>query len=203
MKAKKCKSCKESFEPTKPLQSVCGWECALQLNRKACEKKFNEGQKVQRAKLKEKVKSLSDYKKDLQYHINMIVRKIDFGQPCISSGRPYRENDQAGHLYPTSTQGSIRFNLWNIHSQSVADNMYKSGNNQGYNKGLQEVYGDEIYFFIVDLPTIYRDLKLSKEDIIEATKKASAINKSLKKEVRTLEQRIELRKQFNNQINIY
>jgi hypothetical protein len=203
MKLKKCKSCKESFEPTKPLQSVCGWECALQLNRKACEKRFNEGQKVQRAKLKEKVKSLSDYKKDLQYHVNMIVRKIDFGQPCISSGRPYRDNDQAGHFYPTSTQGSIRFNLWNIHSQSVADNMYKSGNNQGYNKGLREVYGDEIYFFIVDLPTIYRDLKLTKDDIIEATKEASAINKSLKKEIRTLEQRIELRKQFNNQINIY
>jgi hypothetical protein len=50
---------------------------------------------------------------------------------------------------------------------------------------------------------IYQDLKLTKEDIIEATKKASAINKSLKKEVRNLEQRIELRKKFNNQINIY
>jgi len=199
MKAKKCKSCKEYFIPFNSLTTVCGFECAS----KEYYKQLLINKKAERVKLKESIKTLSDYKKDLQYHINMIVRKIDYGQPCISSGRPYRDNDQAGHFYPTSTQGSIRFNLWNIHSQSVADNMYKSGNNQGYNKGLREVYGDEIYFFIVDLPLMYQDLKLSKEDIIEATKHASAINKSLKKEVRTLEKRIELRKQFNNQINIY
>jgi hypothetical protein len=81
--------------------------------------------------------------------------------------------------------------------------MYKSGNNQGYNKGLREVYGDEIYFFIVDLPLMYQDLKLSKEDIIEATKKAAIINKSLYKDIRTLEQRIELRKNYNQLLNIY
>jgi hypothetical protein len=199
MKAKKCKYCKKSFEPFNSMQQVCGFECAS----KAYHKRASENKKAERLKLKESVKTLSDYKKDLQYHVNMIVRKIDFGQPCISSGRPYRDNDQAGHFYPTSTQGSIRFNLWNIHSQSVADNMFKSGNNQGYNKGLREVYGDEIYFYIIDLPLMYQDLKLTKEDIIEVTKQASNINKTLKKEVRTLEQRIELRKKFNNQINIY
>jgi hypothetical protein len=189
--------------PSKTTQVVCSLPCALKVMPELNRLKQNKEQKEQKKKLKESVKTISDYRKELQYHINMIVRKIDFGQPCISSGRPYRDNDQAGHFYPTSTQGSIRFNLWNIHSQSVADNMYKSGNNQKYNKRLRKVYGDEIYFFIVDLPLMYQDLKLTKEDIIEATKKASAINKSLKKEVRTLEQRIELRKQFNNQINIY
>ena len=203
MKAKKCKYCKVDFTPTKPLQTYCTYDCAISQARINGLKKMDEQTKLKRKAMKENIKSLSDYKKDLQYHVNMIVRKIDFGQPCISSGRPYRENDQAGHFFATSTQGSIRFNLWNIHSQSVADNMFKSGNNQGYNKGLREVYGDEIYFYIVDLPLMYQDLKLTKEDIIEATKQASKINKSLTKQIRTLEQRIELRKQFNNQINIY
>ena len=199
MKTKKCKHCKKSFEPFNSMQVVCGFECAS----KAYYKRQAEYKKAERIKLKESIKALSDYKKNLQYHVNMIVRKIDFGQPCISSGRPYRENDQAGHFYPTSTQGAIRFNLWNIHSQSVADNMYKSGNNQGYNKGLREVYGDEIYLFILDLPLMYQDLKLSKEDIIEATKQASNINKSHKKEIRTIEQRIELRKELNKLLNNY
>mgnify|MGYP003672934756 CR=1 FL=1 len=67
----------------------------------------------------------------------------------------------------------------------------------------QGIYGDEIYFYIVDLPLMYQDLKLTKEDIIEATKQASKINKSLTKQIRTLEQRIELRKKYNQLLNIY
>lgn len=199
---KKCKDCKQPFEPVTLIQPRC-FACTFKRAKTFTEKNRKIKAKYQKAELKEKVKTLSDYKKELQYHINMIVRKIDFWQPCISSGRPYKETDQAGHFYPTSTQDSIRFNLWNIHGQSVADNMYKSGNNQGYNKGLREVYGDEIYYLVIDLPTIYRDLKLCKYDIIEATKIAAKINKGLQKEVRTTEQRIQLRKQFNLEIGIY
>jgi len=200
---KKCKSCKQLFMPTKTTQVVCSLPCALKVMPELNRLKRNKEQKEQKKKLKESVKTISDYRKELQYHINMICRKIDYGQPCISSGREFKETNQAGHFYPTSTQGSIRFNLWNVHGQSVADNMYKSGNNQGYTKGLKEVYGEDIYFYILDMPIQFKDVKLDINDLKTAIKKASAINKGLEYKIRPTDERVRLRKEFNLTIGIY
>ena len=41
MKPKKCKVCKVSFVPTKPLQAVCDFRCAIELNLINRQKKEN------------------------------------------------------------------------------------------------------------------------------------------------------------------
>ncbi len=60
-----------------------------------------------------------------------------------------------------------------------------------------------LYQFIIDLPIQYRDLKLTKVDIIEATAKAKVIAKQIEKRKRTTDELIELRKQINKHIGIY
>ena len=203
VKPKKCKWCKNDFTPQNSLAQVCSYECSIALARSNGLKKMEQITKEKRKEMKEKNKPLGDYKAELQVVINQIVRAIDYGQDCISSGRPYKDDHQAGHLYPRSSHGCIRFNLWNIHIQSIADNHFKSGNISGFTNGLINRYDMNLYQFIIDLPIHYRDLKLTKVDIIEATAKAKVIAKQIEKRKRTTEELIELRKQINKHIGIY
>ena len=203
MKPKKCKHCRNEFVPIKPLQSVCSQQCAFGLARANGIKKMEQETKAKRKELKEKAKTLSDYKRELQTEINKIVRLIDYGQDCISSGRAFKDNDQAGHFYSTGAQPAIRFNLWNIHSQSVADNMYKSGNFAGFRDGLIIRYGEDVAEWITCLPIEYKNLKLSKIDIIAATAKARILAKQIEKRKRSVSELIQLRKQLNKSIGIY
>jgi len=51
-KVKKCRVCKEPFEPQRPLQSVCGFDCAKVLGKDKSAKADKEHVKRQRAELK-------------------------------------------------------------------------------------------------------------------------------------------------------
>ena len=203
VKPKKCKFCKNTYTPTKPLSVVCSATCAFGLARQNGLKKMEKETKAKRKELKEKNKTLSDYKRELQTEINKIVRAIDYGQDCISSGRMFKENDQAGHFYSIGAHPCLRFNLWNIHSQSVSDNMYKSGNFGGFRDGLSIRYGEEVANWISCLPIEYKDLKLTKIEVIAATAKARILAKQIEKRKRTTEELIQLRKQLNKSIGIY
>jgi hypothetical protein len=203
VKIKSCKICKVKFEPFKPLQQVCSPACAILLADKVKEK---ERVKVKK-ELKEKIKSSADYRKDLQVVINSIIREIDSGHNCISSGRPYKTNDQAGHYYSVGAYPSLRFNLHNIYSQSVADNLYKSGNPIGFTKGLIDVFGADWLKLVTKLPEVYREMKLDKEDLKEFIFKAKEFLKIVK-EYKTenqilVSQRIYLRNMGNKFIGIY
>jgi hypothetical protein len=203
VKQKSCKICKVKFEPFKPLQQVCSPSCAILLADKVKEK---ERVKVKK-KLKEKIKGSADYRKDLQIVINSIIREIDSGHNCISSGRAYKTNDQAGHYYSVGSYPSLRFNLHNIYSQSVADNLYKSGNPIGYTKGLIDTFGEGWIKIVTKLPEEYRNIKLTKEDLKECIINAKDFLKALQefKQSNTITKshRIYLRNQGNQIIGIY
>lgn len=207
MKLKKCKICKISFEPIKPLQQVCSPACAIELsNQVKTKSEKNERLKVKK-ELKEKVKSTADYRKDLQVIINKIIRTIDEGHNCISSGRPYKSNDQAGHYYSVGAYPHLRFNLHNIYSQSVADNLYKSGNPIGFTQGLIRDFGEDWIKIVTKLPEEYRKLKLDKNDLKEAIFQAKEYLKVLQESKGDSKflpsQRIYLRYIGNLSIGIY
>jgi hypothetical protein len=142
----------------------------------------------------------------LQKEINQIVRLIDKGCPCISSGRPYRSDDQAGHMYSVGSTPSLRFNLLNLWSQSVKDNMHNSGNLLNYRENL-------VNFGIIDLieeeKRKYPTLKLSIEEIKEAILKAKIIKKLMIEKnndvfaSRSVQNRVNLRVEFNKFLEIY
>jgi hypothetical protein len=207
MKAKKCKVCKSSFEPMKPLQQVCSPACAIELYNQVKAKSEKKEKVKIRKELRESAKTISNYRKDLQIIINKIIRTIDEGHNCISSGRKYKSNDQAGHYYSVGAYPHLRFNLHNIYSQSVADNLYKSGNPIGFTTGLIRDFGEDWIKLVTKLPEEYRELKLDKEDIKEAIVKAKdflvKVQEYKGENYLLPSQRIFLRHSGNKEIGIY
>jgi uncharacterized protein YPO0396 len=72
---KKCKSCGKNFEPSNTIQAVCGLKCALKLSAAKTKQKATEKKQLN-LKLKESLKTLGEFKKDLQIEVNKIVRLL-------------------------------------------------------------------------------------------------------------------------------
>jgi hypothetical protein len=207
---KPCKICKTKFKPTSLKHVCCSYDCAIEhakvlsiISAKKSQQRAEKQRKQANKQTRENLKSLGDYKKELQILVNRIARKIDYGQPCISSGREWKPTDQGGHYYGSQAWSEIRFNLWNIHSQSVSDNMYKSGNPIGFRQGLTDRYGVEIMALIDDLKVIYKGLVWDKQMLIEAIYKAKQLEKIIEEKKRTPEELISERLAANLFIGIY
>lgn len=209
-KINKCKACGEVFEPQRVGQKVCSMQCAIQIskeleNKKELQEKKKEVKewKVKKKKLIEENKSLSDYQKELQKEINTIVRLLDRGHNCISSDRLLGSKYDAGHLYSVGSNATLRFNLHNIWSQSVHDNQYKSGNFEGYQKGLIRLFGHSYFEYVESLKSL-PPLRLTKQEIIEKKVICKEIIRELKG-VNFLDnnERLEMRYKLNKRIGIY
>lgn len=150
-KAKRCKSCRESFIPARPLQSACGVQCAIALTNAGKEKARKAKEARERAEhriAKEKVKTRGDHMRECQQAFNEFIRWRDrlAGHRCISSGRPLDWSGNAvdaGHYRSTGSSPHLRFDERNCHAQSKMDNRFLSGNAVDYRIGLIERIGLE------------------------------------------------------------
>ncbi len=146
MKAKKCKQCGKLFEPIRPLQHVCGFDCAvdygvaLKIKNNALEKAKD--RKETKAKL-EKLKTRSDYLKEAQRVFNIYIRGRDFNEPCISCGRHHTGQYHAGHYRTTAAAPQLRFDEQNVHKQCAPCNNHKSGDIINYRINLIKKIGIE------------------------------------------------------------
>jgi len=205
MKQKKCKVCKELFEPTQFAQAVCGYKCAMvhsyTLRKQKEQREWNAEKKI----IKDKIKTLSEYAKELQKEVNTIVRLIDKGTQCISTLKTLNEKYDAGHFYSVGGNPALRFHLDNIHAQSVYANQYLSGDQMNYLNGLNEVYGLEYKEYVISLKGRYTVLKLTIEEMKDKITISRGIVKWLKLQDRSYsdKKRIELRKELNLKLGIY
>jgi hypothetical protein len=143
-KPKTCKSCRNKFVPTKPLQVACSIPCALELAKVAQAKKQAQEatkERAEHAKRKEATKTKGQHTKEAQIAFNAFIRERDkiAGHPCISSGRPldWAGNAvDAGHYRSVGSAPHLRFDERNCHAQSKQDNRYLSGNAVDYRIGL-------------------------------------------------------------------
>lgn len=212
----RCKNCREKGVPRN--NSSIGFYCdkpecseakiakALEKGRAALKKQVKETNKEQRAWRKEaieKLKTLSDWKNDLQADINLIARLIDKGQPCIATGK-YEGKMAGGHFIAVGANQTIRFNLLNIHIQSFHSNSWKGGDNHRYREGVKKVYGQAVLDEMEALQST-PVIKLTVDEIREKISIAKQIVKELKAadETYTPQERIELRKKINERLGIY
>jgi hypothetical protein len=202
-----CKYCKTKFEQKIFNLRFCRetTECEgaavsfiIEKKRKADLKEWTREKKV----LKEKLKTLSDWKKDLQTEINTIVRLIDKDKPCIATGNFGKMN--AGHRFSVGSNPTLRFHLDNIHVQSEHSNKWKAGDTIRYDEGLEKIYGKKYLNHVRTLNNI-KPINLTVEDLKEKIKIARQIVKYLKLEdsVYSDVKRLELRNQFNLMLKIY
>ena len=140
---KLCKNCKEPFKPTyNSVQQVCSFECSIELSKTLAEKKkakqWNKEKKVR----KEKLKTNSDYLKELQVVFNKWVRLRDQGLNCISCQKPAKK-ENAGHYRSVGGNPELRFEPLNNNLQCEYCNTYLHGNLIDYRINLIKKIGLE------------------------------------------------------------
>lgn len=137
--SKKCRICKTAFEPTKPMQSVCGFGCAVDLALKARVKSEKAAQvkerKADRAQ-REKMKSKAQWAREAQAAFNGFIRERDADLPCISCGRHHSGQYHAGHYLSVGARPELRFVESNVHKQCAPCNTHLSGNAVLFRIGL-------------------------------------------------------------------
>ena len=203
LKKKKCKSCKKEFTPTQPLQQVCCYQCAILLNKEKQAKDKKQSWTKEKLEMKDKLKTLSDWKNELQREINVLVREIDKGHGCIATNSNSGQM-QAGHYYSVGSNPTLRFHLENIWLQSMHSNSWKSGDTLRYQQGIIETFGKHYLDYMNSLQSI-EPLKLTADDIKPKIPLVRSLIKWVKLQDKkfTNEERIFLRKEFNEKIGIY
>lgn len=146
MKPKKCKGCGSLFQPVRPLQVACGPMCGLQVGRAKQEKAKAQAKKEERKadKVKrEKLKTLGEWQAEAQKAVNAFVRLRDRGMPCISCGKPWQPDFQAGHYRSRGAAKNLALDPGNIFGQCVQCNMHKHSNAIEYRIRLVQRVGVE------------------------------------------------------------
>ena len=99
----RCKNCKEKFEAIHFNQKYCSKdECMDAWIKSAKEVQW----KKKKKRMKEELKTISDYIKEAQKWVNRFVRLRDKEQGCISCGTPLTGKYDAGHFFSAGGHGS-------------------------------------------------------------------------------------------------
>ncbi len=136
---KKCRICRQEFIPKySTMQATCeNIECMIAYSSKQKEKKT----KAEFKAMKERNKSVSQWRKELQQVFNQYIRLRDQGKGCISCNRPLQGKYDAGHFYSCGSYPNLRFNEDNTQGQCVSCNQHKHGNLLEYAIGLEKRIG--------------------------------------------------------------
>ena len=138
---KRCRVCKQAFTPSySSLQATCTKPaCLIEWGR------ITERKKAKREirQMRENIKSVSQYRRELQKIFNEFIRLRDKNEPCISCGKPLVAKYDAGHFYSVGSYPNLRFNEDNVHGQCVECNQHRHGNLLEYSPRLTERIGFE------------------------------------------------------------
>jgi hypothetical protein len=174
---KKCKSCGKQFEPSNSIQSACQLKCALKLSAAKTKQKATEKKQLN-LKLKESLKTLGEFKKDLQIEVNKIVRLIDEKCNCISCDINYG-HFQAGHYLVYYREGVVK---------TFGD--------------AQMAFMDDLNVIYPSIKLNKDELAERTKIAKKAVKELIELNRSAKLP-RTSDERIILRTKYNKMLDIY
>lgn len=136
-KAKPCPSCKQKFQPIRPLQECCNTvECAVKLVEiKKAKKRLKE--KKEHRERKKDLRPMSHWLKETQKVFNEYIRLRDKDEPCISCGCLDAPQWCAGHFRTRGAASNLRFSEQNVHKQcNMYCNQSLSGNIINYRPRL-------------------------------------------------------------------
>jgi hypothetical protein len=142
---RKCKVCRELFQPRNMMHKACGPECAVAL---ANQERLVKERKADRER-KQALKTRRDWMADAQRAFNAFIRERDKDKPCISCGKPPPDMTQlhagrdAGHYRSVGSAPHMRFIEDNCHAQCVKCNQYGSGMAVDYRISLTRRIGLE------------------------------------------------------------
>lgn len=162
LKPKRCRFCKETFQPAKPLQVACCPDHAIKL---AEQKRQRDERKETKARLL-LIKPRSQLLKEAQAEFNGYIRERDADEPCISCGRHHQGQWHAGHYLSTGARPELRFNELNVHKQCQPCNTHLHGNLILYRVALIQKIGlDKVEW----LEGPHEAAKYSRDDLLKIT----------------------------------
>ena len=170
MSKRTCKGCKKKFEQLRSNQVVCSFECSIDYTNELKEKKERKEWRAKKKRIKESLKTHSDYTKELQIVFNKYIRLRDKGNNCISCNKPAKK-ENAGHYRSVGSCPELRFKETNVHLQCEYCNTHLHGNLIEYRRnlikkiGVEEVELLENYHIpmkysipeLIEMKVIYRD----------------------------------------------
>jgi hypothetical protein len=134
---KKCRHCKIYATPDSgvkvPLGFFCSMDCVVKHGKKAAVYTSEKRKRETLAKLRDKVKTASEWRVEAQTAFNAYVRYRDRDLPCISCDEKGSHEGlggywDAGHYRSRGAAKHLSFNLHNCHKQCHKCNRYLSGN---------------------------------------------------------------------------
>jgi hypothetical protein len=133
----RCKNCKEKFEPIRFNHKYClKDECVRAFVAETKEKMW----KQTKTRMKNELKTTSDWMKEAQKVFNQYIRLRDKHKPCVSCDSKLGVKFDAGHYF-SSGHKAVTFDEDNVHGQCVACNQYKHGNLLNYQIGIEKRIG--------------------------------------------------------------
>ena len=138
---KTCRQCKAEFEPQyNSTQVVCGHECAVIYTRSQSVAKRKRAINLRTKNDRERIKTISDHKRQTQQIFNNFIRLRDSDRPCISCGQsPNQGQRHASHYRPRSTASQLAYNFLNCWASCAQCNGVKSGNISEYRLALVKI----------------------------------------------------------------
>jgi hypothetical protein len=111
--------------------------------------------------MKDKVKRVSDWKRDLRIIFHRYIRLRDKDLPCISCGNKLGEKYDAGHFYSRGAFPNLAFDPMNVHAQCVRCNQWLSGNLIEYSSNLPRRIGDQEFTLLRERRNLRTSLSIS------------------------------------------
>jgi len=138
LKKKKCKICRDSFEPVRQLQPTCeNMTCMIEYSNRHLTRKAKVKKQVARKALKQFNNSdINILKRLAQKLFNQFIRLRDEGLNCISCQKPYDGAFDCGHFKPRGGYSALAFNEDNCSGQCKKCNRFLSANLVDYRKNL-------------------------------------------------------------------
>lgn len=134
----RCKNCKEKFEPIRFNHKYClKDECIRAFVAETKEKMW----KQTKVRMKNELKTTSDWMKEAQKVFNQYIRLRDKHKPCVSCEQKLGAKYDAGHYFSSGGHKAVTFDEDNVHGQCVACNQYKHGNLLNYQIGIEKRIG--------------------------------------------------------------
>lgn len=125
LKQKTCKSCRNRFVPSRPMQSACSTACAIAVAERKREKQAQQMAAEKRRETRqqlESMKGIPELIREADKAFCAFIRTRDAGKPCICCGRSSlgwsRGGDwDAGHYRSRGAASHLRYHEDNCHSQ--------------------------------------------------------------------------------------
>lgn len=153
-----CSSCLSDF--------LFNTDCGKLIFNKINLKIKSDKEKAFKSDLRQKLKTIGEYKQEARKVFQKWIRMRDNDKPCISCNTITAEMFDAGHFYKAELYSGLIFNENNCHKQCRKCNRFLNGNELNYRKGLINRYGIDFVNQLDIIADENRVKKYTKEELI-------------------------------------